>query len=123
MNTPVEQLCRELEAPIPSQWAAVIAYALVVFVFLGDWFTPASVVVGLGYEAPVLFAAFKGTKRLTISTLVLSSLGIAFGWLVDLVQASFQFSDERIENRLISLVSLWIVGSLALALHRRVEHR
>jgi hypothetical protein len=94
---------------------------MVVLVFIGDWFTPAAVVIALGYEAPVLLAALKGTQRLTISTICLGSFGIALGWFVDLAQASFQYSDTRLANRIFSLISVWIVGYLALLIQRNAE--
>jgi hypothetical protein len=110
-----------VDRPIPYKWAAVISYALVVLVFLGDWFTPVSVVIGVAYEAPVVFAALQGTRRLTILTVLLGSIGIVLGWLVDWVQASYQFNDVRIENRLLSIVSIWIVGALAILVQQNAE--
>jgi hypothetical protein len=109
-----------IENPISPELAAVIAYGLVVLVFLGDWFTPAAVVVALAYEAPVLFSALKGTQRLTKLTIVLASFGIGLGWLVDLANASFVFSETRLANRAFTLLSLWIVGWLVLLLQRNV---
>jgi hypothetical protein len=96
----------------------VIAYALVVLVFVGDWITPDSLVVGTAYEIPLVFAALAGSERLTISTLGLGVAGIGLGWFTDLWLASFQFSDVRIENRVLSLVSLLLVASLAVFLQR-----
>ncbi|MBD5654082.1 MAG: hypothetical protein IAI50_02735 [Candidatus Eremiobacteraeota bacterium] len=100
------------------QWAAVVAYSMVVVVFLGDWFSPAPVVVDVAYAAPVAFAALKGTSRLTTLTVLLGLFGIVLGWFVDLAQASFQFSDVRIENRLLSALSLMIVGVLSIVIQR-----
>ena len=107
-----------LENPISPELAAIVAYGMVVLIFVGDWFTSTAVVIALGYEAPVVFAALKGTRRLTALTIALASFGIALGWLVDLAQASFQFADTRIENRVFSLISVWIVGALALLIQR-----
>jgi hypothetical protein len=103
-------------------WAALIAYSAVVLVFCVDWITPATVVIGVGYEAPVVFAALKGNSRLTMSVVLLSSFGIALGWMIDLMQASFQYSDARIANRLLTLISVWIVGSLAIYIQRGAQH-
>jgi hypothetical protein len=121
MNAQLSRPGWNLETPISPELAAVVAYGMVVLVFLGDWFTPAAVVIALGYEAPVLFAALKGTQRLTTLTIVLASFGIGLGWLIDLAQASFQFSDTRIANRIFSLISVWIVGALALLIQRSAE--
>jgi hypothetical protein len=110
------------ERPLAPVWVALIAYSAVVLVFCADWITPASVVIGVAYEAPVVFAALKGKQRLTMSVVLLSSFGIALGWLIDLMQASFQYSDSRIANRLLSLISVWIVGSLAIVIQRGARH-
>ncbi|MBD5636042.1 MAG: hypothetical protein IAI49_16355, partial [Candidatus Eremiobacteraeota bacterium] len=109
------------ETPISSEWAAVITYAMVVLVFFVDWIAPTSVQVDLAYQAPVVFAALKGSRRLTMLAVVLSVVAISLGWLVDLAQASFVFSDVRIENRLFALISLLIVGSLSFVNQRNAE--
>ena len=118
MNARAHRPGWSIESPISPELAAVAAFGMVVLVFVGDWFTSAAVVIALGYEAPVLFAALKGTQRLTTLTIVLASFGIGLGWLVDLAQASFQLADTRIENRVFSLISVWIVGALALLIQR-----
>ncbi len=94
---------------------------MVLIVFIGDWITPATFVVGVAYEAPVVFAALKGTRRLTVLTVIYGSLGIVIGWYVDLWQAGFQFDETRIDNRLLSLLSLWVVGWLAMETQRNAE--
>jgi len=94
---------------------------MVVLVFFVDWISPTNVHVDLAYQAPVVFAALKGTRRLTMLAVVLSVVGIALGWLMDLAQANFVFSDVRIENRLFSLITLLIVGSLSFLNQRNAE--
>jgi hypothetical protein len=91
MSVEVRRPARGLEKPISIEWAAVVAYAMVLFVFVGDWITPVAVVVGVAYQAPVVFAALKGTRRLTFLTVVYGSLGIAIGWYVDFWQAGSRF--------------------------------
>lgn len=121
MSVEVRRPARGLEKPISIEWAAVVAYAMVLFVFVGDWITPAAVVVGVAYQAPVVFAALKGTRRLTFLTVVYGSLGIAIGWYVDFWQAGSRFDDARIDNRLLSLFSLWVVGWLAMKTQGNAE--
>jgi hypothetical protein len=94
---------------------------MVLSVFVADWITPAIISVGLAYQAPVVFAGFKGTRSLTIMVIMLGVAGIALGWFMDFAADSYHFSSSRIENRLISLVSLAIVGSLTLLLPRNVK--
>jgi hypothetical protein len=122
MNTHAKPGRSALEAPMAEGWAAVLAYAMVVLVFVGDWLTPASFVVGEGYEVPVLFAALKGSRRLTIFTIALSSFGIALCWFVDLAQAGYVLSNARVSNRIFSLVSVWIVGGLALGIQAGAQN-
>jgi hypothetical protein len=121
MSVEVRRPARGLEKPISIEWAAVVAYAMVLFVFVGDWITPVAVVVGVAYQAPVVFAALKGTRRLTFLTVVYGSLGIAIGWYVDFWQAGSRFDDARIDNRLLSLFSLWVVGWLAMKTQGNAE--
>ncbi len=99
-------------------WVSLSAVALVVLIFVGDWITPATTVVGLAYEAPVVFAGLKGTPYLTIQVTLLATFGLALGWLMDLAAASFHFSADRIENRLLSVLSLLIVTCLTLRAQR-----
>lgn len=122
MSAQVYERRSPLERSLAPTWAALIAYSAVVLVFCIDWITPATVVIGVGYEAPVVFAALKGKPRLTMSVVLLSSFGIALGWMIDLMQASFQYSDARIANRLLTLISVWIVGSLAIYIQRGAQH-
>jgi hypothetical protein len=121
MDASVSKRSWNFNTPIPHRWAAVLAYSMVVLVFLGDWFSPTSVVIDVAYEAPVVFAALKGSRQLTIMTVLLGSIAIFLGWFMDLAQASFAFSEDRIENRLLSMVSLLIVGSLAIVIQRNAQ--
>ncbi len=107
--------------PLTLPWAAVVAYSMVVLVFIGDWITPATVVVGVGYEIPVVYAALKGSQRLTLFTVVLATVGIAICAYIDFAQGNFQYDDARVANRLFSLASVWIVGALALVVQRNAN--
>jgi len=97
---------------------ALVALAMVIIVFIADWVTPTMMVVGMAYQAPVVFAGFKGTRLLTIQVLVLSMIGIGFGWFMDFAANSYQFNGDDFENRALSIVSLMIVGSLTLIVQR-----
>jgi len=108
-------------SPAPRHWVALLSYAMVVFVFIGDWVIPDPVIADIAYEAPVVFAVLQGTQRLTILTMLLGCVGIFLGWYIDLASAGFVVSQLRITNRLLSLVSLLIVGSLALQLQRNAK--
>jgi hypothetical protein len=105
----------------PRVWVAILSFALVFLVFIIDWILPDPVIADLAYQAPVVFAVLKGTQRLTMLTLLLGCVGIFLGWYVDLANAGFVFSEVRIANRLLSLVSLLIVGALALQLARNAK--
>ncbi len=99
-------------------WVSLSAVALVVLIFVGDWVTPATVVVGLAYEAPVVFAGLKGTARLTVQVTLLAVMGLTLGWFMDLAADSYHFSADRIENRLLSVLSLLIASCLTLRAQR-----
>ena len=99
-------------------WVSLSAIAFVLLIFLGDWITPATTVVGLAYEAPVVLAGLRGTPYLTVVVTILGTIGLSLGWFMDLAAASFQFSPERIENRLLSVLSLLIVCCLTLRAQR-----
>jgi len=108
-------------SPRPRTWVALLSFALVLLAFVTDWILPDPVTADIAYEAPVVFAVLQGTQRLTILTLLLGCVGIGLGWYVDLANAGFVFSEIRITNRLLSLVSLLIVGWLALQLQRNAK--
>jgi hypothetical protein len=102
-------------------WVALGSFAMVVLVFVGDWITPDFVEVGSAYQAPVVFAALRGTRLLTLQVIVLGLAGLAIGWFMDFAADSFHFSARRIESRLFSVVSLLIVGALSLMLRRNAD--
>jgi hypothetical protein len=101
-----------------SVWVSLSAIALVLLIFVGDWITPATVVVGLAYQAPVVFAGLKGTPLLTVQVTLLGAVGLILGWFMDLVADSYHFSSDRIENRLLSVLSLLVVCCLSLRAQR-----
>ncbi|MHC5732391.1 MAG: hypothetical protein ACYTXY_51710, partial [Nostoc sp.] len=55
---------------------------------------------------------------LTVVVTFLGMTGLALGWFMDLAAASYQFSSERIENRLLSVLTLLIVCCLSLRAQR-----
>ena len=97
-----------------SVLVSLAAIALVLLVFIGDWITPATVVVGIAYQVPVVFAGLKGTRRLTIQVTVLGLISLVIGWFMDFAADSFHFSSDRIENRLLSVLTLLVVSCLTL---------
>jgi len=107
--------------PSRQSLIALVALAMVIIVFVADWVTPAIVAVGAAYQAPVVFAGFKGTRLLTIQVLVLGMIGLALGWFMDFAADSYQFNADDFENRLLSVVSLLIVGSLTFMVQRNAE--
>jgi hypothetical protein len=119
MNAALRTLSLETGASQSAPlWVSLAAVTLVFLIFVGDWITPATVVVGLAYEAPVVFAGLKGNPLLTIQVTILGTLGLTLGWFMDLAADSFHFSSERIENRLLSILSLMIVSCLSLRAQR-----
>lgn len=100
---------------------AFASFAMVVLVFVGDWITPDFVEVGSAYQAPVVYAALRGTRLLTLQAIVLGLAGLAIGWFMDFAADSYHFSALRIENRLFSVVSLLIVGSLSLMVRSNMD--
>ncbi len=103
------------DAPL---WVSLASVTLLFLIFLGDWITPATVVVGLAYEAPVVFAGLRGTPTLTVQVTLLGVIGLSLGWFMDLAADSYHFSSDRIENRLLSVLSLLIVSCLSLRAQR-----
>jgi hypothetical protein len=79
-------------------WVSLTAVSLVFLTFVGDWITPATVVVGLAYEVPVVFAGLKGTPYLTTAVTLLGVIGLTLGWFMDFAADSFHFSSERIDT-------------------------
>jgi hypothetical protein len=99
-------------------WVSLTAIAVVFLVFVADWIIPATVVVGMAYQAPIVFAGLRGTRRLTIQVTALGVIGLAIGWFMDLAADSYHFSPDRIENRLLSVISLLVVSFLSLRAQR-----
>ena len=119
MNLDFKRLSLETgTSPKSPVGVSLAAYALVVLIFVGDWVTPALVAVGLAYQAPVVFAGLKGTRHLTIQVTMLGIVGLLLGWFMDFAADSFRLNADRIENRLLSVLSLLIVSCLTLKAQR-----
>jgi hypothetical protein len=96
----------------------LVAYGLVGLVFFMDWVTPALVAVGLAYQAPVVLAGLRGTRALTYQMIALGIMGLIIGWAMDLAADSYHFNADRIENRILSVLSLMVVGCLTIMIQR-----
>ena len=94
---------------------AVLASIAVVLVFILDAITPQNLSIEIAYEVSVGLAALSGSRTLTIRILTLALLGDVFGACADSATGGWHWDDIAVENRIISLMSIFIVGALALS--------
>jgi signal transduction histidine kinase len=104
-----------------AKLTAWLAYISLVVVFVLDAVTPQQLSIEIAYEVSVVLAALGGTKALIVRVLALTMVGDVLGCIADTIQAG-SVDAIGIENRVISLISIFIVGALALSIRSHAEN-
>jgi signal transduction histidine kinase len=104
-----------------AQLTAWLAYVSLVVVFVLDAVTPQQLSIEIAYEVSVVLAALGGSKSLIVRVLALTMLGDVLGCVADAMQAG-SLDAIGIENRVISLISIFIVGALSLSIRSHAEN-
>jgi signal transduction histidine kinase len=100
---------------------AYLAYLTLVLVFVIDAITPQTLSIEIAYEAAVVLAALTGNRILVARLLVLSLLGDLAGAAMDASAGGWHQDQIALDNRIISLFSIFIVGGLALSTQEKGE--
>ena len=100
---------------------AILAYLTLGCVFVLDAVTPETLSIEIAYEAAVVVAALSGSQMLIKRLLLLALLGDLLGALADAAQSGFVANAIAVENRALSLISIFIVGALALSVRQKAE--
>ncbi len=97
------------------------AYASLAIVFVLDAFTPQALSIQIAYEVSVVLAALTGRRALIVRLLTLTLILNLLGSLTDAAQDGYRWDVLGVENRAISLISIFLVGALALTIQSRSE--
>lgn len=100
---------------------AVAAFALLAVVFVIDALTPQTLVIAIVLDVPIVLAALTRSRRLTaslVTTAVVADVAAAF---INAARDNYRWDPIGIGDRVLSLLSIVLVGFLSTAVQERAE--
>ncbi|MBV8299487.1 MAG: hypothetical protein JO083_08080 [Candidatus Eremiobacteraeota bacterium] len=104
-----------------SRAVAIAAFALLALVFVADALTPQTFVVAILLDVPIVLAALTQSRRLTAALVIASLIADAVAAFVNAAQAGYRWDAIGIGDRLLSALSIVLVGYLSTAVQERAE--
>ncbi|HEV3086595.1 MAG TPA: HAMP domain-containing sensor histidine kinase [Candidatus Elarobacter sp.] len=104
-----------------SRAVAVSAFALLALVFVADALTPQTLVVAILLDVPIVLAALTRSRRLTAALVVAALVADAGAALINASHAGYHWDAIVVGNRLLSMLSIVLVGYLSTAVQERAE--
>jgi signal transduction histidine kinase len=106
---------------VRSRAVAVSAFALLALVFVADALTPQTLVVAILLDVPIVLAALTRSRRLTASLVVASLIADAAAAFINAAQVGYRWDPIGVGDRLLSMLSIVLVGYLSTAVQERAE--
>ena len=104
-----------------SRAVAVVAFTLLVAFFIVDALTPQTLVIAILFDIPIVLAALTRSRRLT-AALVVTALGADLvAAIVNAARDGYRWDPIGIGDRLLSMLSIVMVGYLSTAVQGRSE--
>ncbi len=104
-----------------SRAVAIAAYALLLVTFVADALTPQSLVIAIVLDVPIVLAALTQSRRLTTSLVVAALVADATAGIINAAQDGYRWDAIGAGNRLLSMLSIVLVGYLSTAVQERAE--
>ncbi|MBV8371496.1 MAG: HAMP domain-containing histidine kinase [Candidatus Eremiobacteraeota bacterium] len=104
-----------------SRAVAIAAFALLALVFVADALTPQTLVVAILLDVPIVLAALTQSRRLTAALVIASLIADAVAAFVNAAQAGYRWDAIGIGDRILSALSIVLVGYLSTAVQERAE--
>ncbi|HTD33861.1 MAG TPA: HAMP domain-containing sensor histidine kinase [Candidatus Elarobacter sp.] len=104
-----------------SQAVAVAAFALLIAAFAVDTLTPQTLVVAILLDVPIVLAALTRSRRLTAALVLCALAADAIAAFVDAGRDGYRWEAIGIGDRLLSALSIVLVGYLSTAVQERAE--
>lgn len=104
-----------------SRTVAVAAFALLIASFVADVLTPQTLVIAILLDVPIVLAALTQSRRLTASLVIAALAADAGAALVNAARDGYRWEAIGIGDRLLSMLSIVLVGYLSTAVQERAE--
>lgn len=104
-----------------SRPVAVAAFALLIAAFVADVYTPQTLVIAILFDVPIVLAALTQSRRLTASLVVAALIADVAAALINAAHDGYRWEPIGIGDRLLSMLSIVMVGYLSTAVQERAE--
>jgi signal transduction histidine kinase len=106
---------------VRSRAVAAAAYALLIATFLIDAVTPQTLVTAILLDIPIVLAALTQSRRLTASLVIAALAADAGAGLINAAHDGYRWDPIGVGDRLLSMLSIVLVGYLSTAVQERAE--
>jgi signal transduction histidine kinase len=106
---------------VRSRAVATAAFALLIVTFAADAVTPQTLVIAILLDVPIVLAALTQSRRLTMSLVVAALAADAASWFINAAHEAYRWDAISSGNRLLSMLSIVLVGYLSTAVQERAE--
>ena len=104
-----------------SRLVAAAAYVLVLVAFTVDAITPQTLVIAILLDIPIVLAALTQSRRLTYSLVVAALLADVAAAFINAAHDSYRWQAIGVGDRLLSMLSIVLVGYLSTEVQERAE--
>jgi signal transduction histidine kinase len=106
---------------VRSRAVAVAAWALLVVAFVVDALTPQALVIAILLDVPIVLAALTQSRRLTYSLVVAALAADVTAAFINAAHDGYRWEPIGVGDRLLSALSIVLVGYLSTAVQERAE--
>jgi signal transduction histidine kinase len=106
---------------VRSRAVAVAAFALLIVTFVADALTPQTLVIAILLDVPIVLAALTQSRRLTLSLVVAALAADVAAGSINAAHDSYRWDAISVGDRLLSMLSIVLVGYLSTAVQERAE--
>ena len=104
-----------------SRAVAAAAYALLIVTFVADAVTPQTLVIAILLDVPIVLAALTQSRRLTLSLVIAALAADGAAGFINAAHDSYRWDAISVGDRLLSMLSIVLVGYLSTAVQERAE--
>lgn len=104
-----------------SRTVAVVAFALLASAFIVDALTPQTLVVAILLDVPIVLAALTQSRRLTAALVIAALAADAAAAFINAAHDGYRWEPIGVGDRLLSMLSIVLVGYLSTAVQERAE--
>lgn len=104
-----------------ARWIPIVAFAILVAVFILDAVTPQTLVVAILLDVPIALSAFLADRRLTTILVVLALVANAVAGYLNAIAAGGRWDSIGIFDRTLTALSIIVVGYLGTTVQERAQ--